>query len=685
MRRQVLIIGVLLAAFALFALGVQGSDAYDGNTGRFKTVEILVTQYVWELVSNADGRVICQVIVEHPNRPTNDEAIQICADQIFPAEPTPTPFVERTPTFIPTAGPSPTAPAVKEPTPTPAGTAAPENPGAAHEPDEDPFDLAKFFSSVSWRLVATNSFQREIKIAMPEIVVNLTIPPGQQQVPFTVILTAYEPVFSHRITGISGILDGWEFHCAGPRCDVPITTDSILEFWATSTLGDESRHTEAAFRVARTETGMALELVSLAPVNLFQDSCGVIWGSPDVNRPDWAKLPASPDELNTLKPYQYLAGQLISAGVVDASDCPGRGLRSDGAPNTCGIERAAPQVIEWQNQYDVAIWETGRTMGIPPRLIKALIEQESQFWPGNSRRALYEYGLGQLSQAGADVVLRWDNDLFASTCTGLIYDCSQVYGRLPSWIQATLRGGLMRNINAQCPTCPNGVDMVRAYDSIPVFTRTLRANCRQVKFVMDKRGMKAEYEDWWKFTFLSYHSGYNCLADALDYTRYNQQPADWAHVTAFLSCGSGRTYVDTIWKSLGEFETYQRKAPLSSQPPVVPTFAATPAPTRTPTPILAMSHIRVTVYVDANNNQYPDPGERADGVTVTATFPDGEVLTANSRAGDAVFDLSGRAIGADVVVSLPELFRTQKVRITRDGEIPVVFRLEQPVVPPALP
>jgi hypothetical protein len=657
MKSRVLSIGVLLAIFLLFIVGIQGSNANQAvNTDRKKTVEIQVTQYVWELVSNRDGRVICQVIVEHPNQPSNTEAIQICGDQIFPVEPTPTPI-----NIVPIGTPEPV--------------------------DTQPFDLAAFFRSVSWRFVTTQELRRTIEVSVPEMIVNLAIPPGQTTRPFFVTITAYEPVYGQQITGIFGILNGLEFRCTGPRCDVPVDSDAILEFWATSSMGDESRHSEAAFRIARVENQVTLELVSLVPITIFQDSCAAIWGLPLAGLPSWAGLPAAPDDLNTIKPYQYLAGELISAGVVSARDCPGGGLGASGGPNTCGLERAANAVIEWQNRFDVAIWEAGRSYGIPPILLKTMIAQESQFWPGNARRALFEYGLGQLSPVGTDVLLRWDNEQFATTCNGLLYDCSQSYGRQESWFQAMLRGGLMRSLDAECPTCLNGIDLQRTYDSIPVFTRTLRANCRQTKFVMDKARARASYEDLWKFTFLSYHSGYSCLADALAYTGFNQQPYDWTHLSVYLTgfCENGLYYVNDFWKELESFDAYRLKTPASTQPVVQPVFAETPVPTATPTPVLAMSHIRVLVYVDQNNNNIPDRDEGANGVSVTATFADGQVASASTVNGEVIFDLTGRPIGGDVLVSLPELFRSARVRIMRDGEIPVIFRLEQPVVPPVLP
>lgn len=136
------------------------------------------------------------------------------------------------------------------------------------------------------------------------------------------------------------------------------------------------------------------------------------------------------------------------------------------------------------------------------------------------------------------------------------------------------------------------------------------------------------------------------------------------------------------------FDAYRLTTVETAQPEAVPTFAPTPAvptPTHTPTPVLAMSKLRVMVYVDINFNNYPDAGERTDGVAVTLTFADGASQSASTVNGEALFNLAGRAVGQEVLVALPQLYRTEKVRITRDGEIPVVFRLEQPVVPPALP
>jgi hypothetical protein len=105
----------------------------------------------------------------------------------------------------------------------------------------------------------------------------------------------------------------------------------------------------------------------------------------------------------------------------------------------------------------------------------------------------------------------------------------------------------------------------------------------------------------------------------------------------------------------------------------------------TPTVFRSLAHVQVLVYVDKNNNNYPDESEKVDNIAVQAQFEDGSTLSARTVKGEAVFDLSGRPVGGNITILLPDLYRTQKVRIKQDGEIPVIFRLQEPVVPPVLP
>jgi len=59
----------------------------------------------------------------------------------------------------------------------------------------------------------------------------------------------------------------------------------------------------------------------------------------------WIYVPEFADQLYTEERYYFLAGQLISNNVVDASACPMGGLWTDGYANACGMSAALPTVI----------------------------------------------------------------------------------------------------------------------------------------------------------------------------------------------------------------------------------------------------------------------------------------------------------------------------------------------------
>jgi hypothetical protein len=154
-------------------------------------------------------------------------------------------------------------------------------------------------------------------------------------------------------------------------------------------------------------------------------------------------LPEKPSELATTKPYELLAGALLWHGLAEPR-CGGySGLRTSwpSAATTCGLESAMPNVIEWQNLYDPSIYEAGAAAGVPPRLIKAMIAQESQFWPGWINQA-GETGLLQVTEQGADIALRYSPDLYNQFCHGS--DCSAGYDLLPDYRQAELWRALLK-------------------------------------------------------------------------------------------------------------------------------------------------------------------------------------------------------------------------------------------------
>ena len=93
---------------------------------------------------------------------------------------------------------------------------------------------------------------------------------------------------------------------------------------------------------------------------------------------------------------------------------------------------------DWQNIYDQQIYAAAVITNVPPRLLKGLFEQESQFWPlwtGD------EVGLGQLTDDGADLALRISPDLYAPICPQAAFRCDIGYD-----IQQLETKQLMRDI-----------------------------------------------------------------------------------------------------------------------------------------------------------------------------------------------------------------------------------------------
>ncbi len=644
-RRTLAFIALVVLVFVLSIVNQHVSaQTGGGGGGRYTTVESTTKQYIWNLVSNSTGKVICEVMIDHEGQPTQFDAIQACAQEIF-VQPTPI---------------------------------APGQPIAT----QAPFDINQFFRTVHWEFVTSREVTRLVKVPLPDMVVYITAPQGPLLQPY-VILTAYEPVSEYKITSIQGQVGSIGFICEGSRCEVPIMQDTRVIFWANSSLGDQSERVQADVRVVKRDEGYFVSITGVSRYAVYQDTCAQTWGVSDLNLPQWANFPPTPDELHTQKTLHYLASKLIMAGLVDARDCPGNGFLVGNAPNACGLEKAQAAMVSWQNQFDPTIWAAGRDVGIPPVLLKSLIELESQFWPANARFFIQEFGLGQMNQLGADVALRWDQTLYQRVCTELLIDCTKPYASLPSYTQAMVRGALMRIISADCATCPNGFNLSSAEQSISVVAQTMVANCEQTGYIVNQLGASANYEDLWRFTMVSYHSGYACLRDAIAEAKHNNEPTDWQHVAPYL-CPGAQTYVDDLWRSLNSFNQYV----VTPQQPAAPTLLPTFLPTATQAPTvstLSTAKIRVIVYIDNNNNNSPDPGEYVSGVTAEIVYGNGKTQTATVTDGQAIFDAKGVPIGSAFTVNLPSLYRTYTNTVPASGEVTVTFRLVPPTLPTQLP
>ena len=647
-------LAVFMFGFLVLCLiGTRISSANQDTAGdRHRVVEVSVTQYVWQVVSRSSGKTLCEIIIEYDREPTQDETVAVCSQAYLP---------------------------------TPSGTTAAN---ATPQPNPVILDPQSFLNSIVYKLVDTRQFTHMVTIPMQEMTLGIHVLDSHNGAELYVLLSAYEPEPEYQIEEIRGKINTTTFACAASSCRLPIVQDSQVEFWAISSFGDESEHITAILRVIRENGSPSLELSSMYPYKAFVDSCAQTWESHDYIAPEWARFPLTPSGLNTGKNLHYLAGRLINAGMVDAKTCPGGGLMGDGSPNGCGMEQAREEMTAWQNQYDIMIWSSGRKYGIPPILIKSILEYESQFWPTNLRRFLDEFGLAQINQWGADVALRWDNDLYKEVCSSILSECDLPYASLSPPLQAILRGGMIRTINADCPDCTHGIDYTRTVKSIPIITRVIRSNCEQANFIMKDRGAQASYEDMWKFTMVSYHSGYYCLDEGIRRTRYKQQAATWKNFTANLetsTCKGTVEYIDGMWELLNSFKTFLVTAEVSGADSPIVGIVPRPTPTLAPTAVLATSQLEVVVFVDLNDNQAVDEDEVVNGLQVVVSLEDGSVISRKTENGTAAFDLTGQVVNSQATVQLPLLFRSQKVLIPENGVVPVLFKIEQADLPSVLP
>jgi hypothetical protein len=245
---------------------------------------------------------------------------------------------------------------------------------------------------------------------------------------------------------------------------------------------------------------------------------------------------------------------LIFQGLVDASECTNNGLLVNGYADACGLDKARPLVDLWQNQFDNRILDVAKETNLPAQLMKNLFAQESQFWPGVFRIP-QEYGLGQITDQGADTILLWNKPFFDSFCPLILseIECSKGYLRLDEEERAILRGALAVEANSDCPECPSGVDLIHTDMSVMLFAQGILANCDQVGQTIYNAtnkipGSVSRYEDLWRFTLANYNGGAGCLAFAIFRTWGLREPMDWEHVSSHLTqpCQGVIAYVESV-------------------------------------------------------------------------------------------------------------------------------------------
>jgi hypothetical protein len=506
----------------------------DETDGRQATIVLSVFQYEWWLIQWSDNSPLCQVFTDHEGLPTGNDIYSTCGKEIYQMW--------------------------------------------ASTPPCESLQLdgsnAQSCSGLYLHMISSEPADKKIKVDLPPAVVWVNLsgctpkpPENFCEVIPSLQLTGEEPLPNEEIIGIHAVINGSTFSCEGSTCEVPLRptllTGTTVEFWADSSFGDSTEHFTAQVRVIDSGVsptpypgGWYVDVLSSQWLGTQIASCAQSWQAfPPVGvPPSWLSTPEDPALLATNEPYSYLAGRLISQGLVDASICPSDGLLANGYADTCGLEKAMPLVLEWQNIFDPQIFEVARQTGIPARLLKNVFAQESQFWPG-AFKVPDEFGLGQLTDNGAETILLWNQDFYNQFCP-LVFEkstCGRGYIYLDEENQSILKGALAIQANADCPQCPSGVDLTHAGFSINLFAQILQANCDQVAQIFFNAtgrtaGSVTDYEELWKYTVANYHVGPGCLSYAVYSAWSARSRMDWDHVSEFLTptCETVIPYVEKI-------------------------------------------------------------------------------------------------------------------------------------------
>jgi hypothetical protein len=520
----------LLGALLTVQAGV-GKRALAQESARHTTILVPYTEYEWWLINFADNSVLCQVLIDHEGLPTLDEVAADCGQELANA-------------WFAT----------------------------------NPCDATKIEEcrGVYLFLAATTPKEREVVVELPTPIVWVSLegcspsPPSNfcPSLP-TLVLTGEEPLPEQRILSIQGTYDGEPFYCEGEICKLPLHVSPLLgatiTFFANSSYGDTSDHYTAQVRVIETgvspqpgATGWYVDVISSQWLGAPLASCAGIWEAfpPLGTPPTWLSTPDSFQLMASENPYYYLAGRLIAQGLVDVSECPAGGLLPNGYADGCGLEKSRPVLADWQNQFDQRIIDVGKETGVPAQLMKNLFAQESQFWPGEFR-VPFEFGLGQITDQGADAVMIWNTSYFAQFCPLVLSQeaCDQGYLGLSSKDQAVLRGALALQARADCPDCPTGIDLSNVHFTVSLFANTLIANCAQVARSIytatnQMAGRLATYEDLWRLTVANYHAGPGCTSYAINQAWDLTNSLSWQDIAPQFTepCMGVVPYVDQITK-----------------------------------------------------------------------------------------------------------------------------------------
>ncbi len=531
-RGSRLLVGIILL---MGSLGPVNIHAFAQTPDRQTTIVVAYTEYEWWLSSWADNSVLCSVFVDHEGLPTNDDVLANCGESVN---------------------------VIWESTP------------PCAEIIENNDANTSICTGVYLIFISSQPKQKDVVINLPPSKVNVSLdgcipapPENRCDVLPSLLFQGEEPLPNETITAIHGIYGGIPFDCEGSSCSIPLQATPIegitVEFWADSSFGDSSEHFSAMVRVVDSGvssspggSGWFVDVLSSQWQGEPPVSCAMAWNAfpPIGGLPGWLSTPDDNSIMASDQAYYYLAGRLISQGVVNASDCPSGGMLPNGYADACGLEIARPAVESWQNQFDVAILQVATDSDVPAQLMKNLFAQESQFWPGIFKVS-YEYGLGQVTDIGTDSVLLWNSDFYAQFCPLVLSQeaCDLGYLHLEANDQAILRGALALQAKVDCEDCQMGIDLTNINFSLTLFANTIKASCDQVAQIVNNAtneipGTVASYEDLWRFTVANYHAGPGCLSYAMYTAWASTGSLSWADVSSQFtdSCKGVIPYVEKI-------------------------------------------------------------------------------------------------------------------------------------------
>lgn len=339
-----------------------------------------------------------------------------------------------------------------------------------------------------------------------------------------------------------------ELSCDPINCTykLPLTDEkgAVIEYWGEYSNGTTSKPKEIIFRNIFLEDENEYHLDIITDKWKEQpNGCVCEWEIfPALNNSNSTlyDVPLSSQDLFTKTNYYILAGKLIWMGIVDASSCSDGGLMENLAASPCGMREAKDQVTNIQNKFNNQILDASMENGIPPKILKGLIGQESQFWrdtviPG-------EYGFGHITENGMDQLLLWNPEYFLELCLLNLDEsqCTAGYAQLGEFHKDYLIGQSIKRI---------GTSM-----EFDLLAKTLKAGCNQTYQIISNITRKEPrevltYDDLWRMNLGIYTAGAGCIGDALEQAwKRHRKDLSWSHIAEQLdeNCQNADGYFENV-------------------------------------------------------------------------------------------------------------------------------------------